>query len=105
MVKKLVCEEKQAAQAVGSGIRRQKSSESKTWGQPLGPRSSRKKRCRSILLKSFSIAAFELLFTGQLKPAFSFFESDLRGPLAQRGDPFSQPSGSSAGWPDRSLAA
>jgi hypothetical protein len=72
--------------------------ENRVWnlGSAIRATIKQKKRCRSILFKIVLPQLYELLFAGRLKPAFSFVESDLRGPLAQRGDPFSQPSGSSA---------
>jgi len=62
--------------------------------QPLGQRSSGKKRYCPIFLTGFS-CDFALAGQALFKPAFSLFKSDLRG-RSQRGDPFSQPSGSSA---------
>jgi hypothetical protein len=51
-----------------------------SWGQPLGLRSSGKKRYHSIFFKSFLLQLLELSSLAGFEPAFSFFDSDRRGP-------------------------
>jgi hypothetical protein len=65
-------------------------------GQPLGPRSSGKKHYHPIFFNRFFAATLRTLCGCRCEPGFSFSKNrSLRELRARRGNPFSQPSGSS----------
>jgi hypothetical protein len=65
-------------------------------GQPLGHLSNRKKRCRPILLNRLLPQLFRRTLPADTNLRFRRLNRNTGQALARRGDPFSQPSGSSA---------
>src|ERR1035441_458078 len=65
-------------------------------GQPLGHLSNRKKRCRPILLNRSLPRLFRRALPADTNLRFRRLNRNTGQAFARRGDPFSQPSGSSA---------